>query len=560
MGIRPPVNDVFDYIVIGAGTAGGVIAKKLTDDFRTSVLVLEAGTNMANLSPSIETAGFLANDNKLSFMVFSNPEEMIGRQLRAWGGRVIGGSSQHNFMTSVRGSRGLYDQWATLVGRQWSYENIRSLFIQNETYTGLSQNPDERGINGPIYVRQQSTPPSGIINTLTVATSEALGIPIVEDYNTGIVDCTFTKTQLIQQAVEGGFVRSSTATGYLNRQIVTQGDEFHSDEFGVGGRKLVIYAKTTVNKIIFKKKAGANIAVGVDFVRDGDSQKAYARKGIIVSAGIFSSVVLQRSGIGRRSELEAAGIQTIVDSPHVGHNFLTHYFVPMGIEVETSRLLQVLSVEPNLPALLGAFKSYQEPGRRLQLIGLPTSFFIPIQEVMIRNWQFNPNNPSNIMSIAISDLNPKSKGTIRAAHSDPEAYPTIEFHPLQNPDDLAYIIDRYIETFNIIERARELDPSGIYRVVFPQEEIFLIDDEEEKREQLASFVRATYLNYAHFGGNCRMGRTIQDGVVDGFLNVFGTKNLKVADLSIAPILPDGNTSNPAQMIGLNAVRFIRNGL
>ena len=294
--------------MIGAGTAGGIIAKELSDDKKTSVLVLEAGTNMPNESPSIAVADALANDNKLSFNTLSGTEQNIGHQLILRNGRVIGGSSQHNFMTAVRGSRNLYDEWAKLFGSQWSYENIRSLFIQNETYTVNTQSPDERGTKGPIFIRQQLIPNDGLIQTLAEATSEVLGIPIVEDYNTGIRDCTFFKTQFIQKKVDGKFVRSSTATGYLNSNIVTQGNESHPDEFGVRPRKLTIFAKTTVNKILFEQKRGANIAIGVEYVKDGASQRSYARKGVIVSAGFFSSTILHRSGIGRSTDLAAAGI------------------------------------------------------------------------------------------------------------------------------------------------------------------------------------------------------------------------------------------------------------
>lgn len=251
--------------MIGAGTAGGVIAKELTDDKCTSVLVLEAGTNMPNSSPSIVTAANLANENKLSFNALSKTEQNIGRQLKLSGGRLIGGGSQHNFMAAVRGSRGLYDAWAKSVDNNaWNYDSIRSLFIENETYTGMTQSPQERGNNGPIFIRQQNIPDQGLIQTLAQATSDVLGIPIVEDYNTGIRDCTFSKTQFIQQEIGNGkFVRSSTATGYLNENIVTQGNESNPDEFGIGRRKLVIFAKTTVDKILFKEKKGDRIAVGV---------------------------------------------------------------------------------------------------------------------------------------------------------------------------------------------------------------------------------------------------------------------------------------------------------
>jgi len=558
VGTRLPVEDTFDYIVIGAGTAGGIVAKKLSDNMKTSVLVLEAGTNMKNSSPSVETANLVANDNKLSFNFLSSLEQTIGRQLRLWGGRVIGGSSQHNFMLSVRGSSNLYDEWASLVGNQWSYKNVRSLFKQNETYTGLTQSPNERGTKGPIFVRQQIIPTGGLIQTLAEATSEVLDIPIVEDYNTGIGDCTFFQSQYIQKEIDGRFVRSSTATGYLNRRIVTQGNQFNTDEFGIGRRKLVIRAKATVNKIIFQQKQRTHVAVGVEYVRDGLTQRSFAKKGIVLSAGIFSPVILQRSGIGRSTDLAEAGIATRIESTHVGHNSRTHYFVGMGIEVETSRLLEVLSADPDQPTTWGAFKKDDNgPGRRLQYIGLPVPLFVPIQDVFVNQWQFSPTKPSNVMSLAIIDLRPTSTGTIKAAHSDPEAYPTVQYNPLDNRDDLNYMIDQYIEAFKVITRARELDPDGIYKIVYPPEEIFRTTDEDEKRNQLAAYVKASYTNFAHYGGNCRMGRTIHEGAVDGFLNVFGTRNLKVADLSVTPVFPDGNTSTAAQMIGLNAVRFIR---
>jgi len=119
------------------------------------------------------------------------------------------------------------------------------------------------------------------------------------------------------------------------------------------------------------------------------------------------------------------------------------------------------------------------------------------------------------------------------------------------------MIDQYIEIYKIMRKARELDPEGIYNLVYPAEDIFKITNKAKKRAVIAKYVKATYRNIQHFGGQCRMARSIQEGVVDGYLNVFGTKNLKVADLSISPILPDGNTSLPSQMIGLNAVRFIR---
>lgn len=553
---------VFDYIVIGAGTAGGVIAKELSDDRHTSVLVLEAGTNMTTelSNPDLLVSLFNSTDNRISFNVATRLQPKIGRQLIIGSGRAIGGSSEHSAMLTVRGSSDLYNTWEALVGdNRWSYNSISSLFIKNETYKGMTQDPQERGNDGPIFVRQQNIPEQGLIQTLAQATSEIFSIPIEKDYNTGIRDVTTLKGQYNQKEENGKFFRSSTATGYLNNQIVTQGNQFQSDEFGIG-RKLTIFAKTTVNKILFKKKKSYHLAVGVEFIKDGVSQVRFARKGIIVSAGNFSSVVLQRSGIGKSEDLVKAGIQPLIESPQVGYNFQTHYFVGMGVRVATSRLRPIIDADIDQPGVLGAFKKVSNPmgGRRLQLLGVPNPLFVPGHEVITNGWAFSRTNPSNIMSIAISDVNPRSRGTILAAHSDPEAYPSVDLNPLANQDDLNFMIDQYIETYKMIVRARQLDLDGLYQVVYPDESIFLEPDETKKRAQLAAYVSASYANFSHFGGQCKMATKIEDGVVNKDLNVFGTKNLKVADLSISPILPDGNTSTAAQMIGLNAVRFIQN--
>ncbi|WP_462410308.1 GMC family oxidoreductase [Neobacillus sp. Marseille-QA0830] len=568
MGVRKPKkkwkNKVFDYIVIGAGTAGGVIAKKLTDDPHTSVLVLETGVNSTahQSSPYIFDAVASASDNKFAFNYQSSLEPSLQRQLATVNGRVIGGGSEVNYMLAVRGSKELYDQWRDLTGEhRWGYREIRQLFMEDETYTGQTQSPSQRGRSGPVFIRQQHTPQGGgLPELLAEATQTVLGIPKVVDYNTGVRDCTFSKGQLIQrEEADGTMTRSSTATGYLNDSIVTQGDKLDADEWGVGRRKLVLFANTTVNKVIFKKKKGHLIAAGVEYVKEGVSYKRFARKGVIVSAGFHSAVILQRSGIGHPMDLMNAGIKPLVENPNVGYQLQTHAYAGLGVEVDTSQLLPLVEADPNQPLLYGAFvaehRNSQE-GRRLQISGAPAPLFLPNPVVIERGWELDVTRATNIVSFGLIDLNPTSKGTIMAAHNDPAALPSFSFNPLQpTTNDLDFLVDQYINMYKIIVEARKQN-SGIHRVVFPDEGIFMMPDEERRRE-LRQFVRSSYSNFFHYGGQCKMADSEENGVVNGQLDVFGTMNLKVADLSIAPILPDGNTSVAARMIGLNAVRFIQ---
>ena len=151
--------------------------------------------------------------------------------------------------------------------------------------------------------------------------------------------------------------------------------------------------------------------------------------------------------------------------------------------------------------------------------------FVPDPGVLTNGWGLNLAQEFNVISFALLDLNPASRGYINITCSNPETTPDIQFNPLARETDLEFMVDSYIDAFNIIVEARKRDPEGMYKVVYPPEDIFELPV-EEKREMLRTFVRASYNKFSHYGGNCRMDTNIKNGVVDGFLNVFGTKNLK----------------------------------
>ncbi len=274
---------------------------------------------------------------------------------------------------------------------------------------------------------------------------------------------------------------------------------------------------------------------------------------------------MQRSGIGKSDDLINAGIKPLIENPNVGYNLQNHGYAGLGVEVETSQIIPIVVSDINQPIILGAFiaedNDNSKEGRRLQILGAPAPLFIPPSEVASKGWKLDLENKEiNIMSFGLIDLDPRSRGTIMASHSDPEAPPSFSFNPLQeDTNDLDFLVDQYINMYNIIQEAKS-NNSGIKKVVYPPEHIFKISDLSEKRKKLADYVRGSFTGFFHYGGQCRMADNIQSGVVKGNLDVFGTKNLKVVDLSIAPILPDGNTTLAAQMIGLNAVRFIKNDI
>lgn len=602
------MTKIFDYIIIGAGTAGSILANKLSQDGCTSVLVLEAGTNLVEeeSTPSIIEARDMATNNKFSDQVLSNEEPQTGnRQFILWSGRQIGGSSSHNFFLAVRGSRELYDSWIPFGGEQWSYNHLLPLFKENESYTGNSQDPESRGRRGPLSIRQQilpkendccscnstpscpddSTNPCPLSCILAQATSNAanLGHCIVkEDYNTGINNVSFTRSQYMQKQIgvdpDTGcpqFIRQSAATAYLNKTVVTQGTDEEPDEFGIN-RKLVILTKSLVNKVLLKKVNGQVIAHGVSFVRNGVTEKAFARKCVIVSAGNFSSSVLQRSGIGRLEDLQAAGIKQKVRNDQVGHNLQSQYYVDFGIQIcgSITRLNPIFLTPPGncepVALIYGGFLTQDAikgttgssvQSRRLQILTNPGAEYIPVAEALVNPiYTFDPARDNNVMSIALCDLKPSSRGSIVVSTSNPAVYPTLHFNLFENEDDLNYVVAAYRFMSKIVAEANELDGLNEgescpnperYTIVYPPN-LDQLTDEELKR-----YARASVSMLAHYAGTCRMAPSRDNGVVDGNLSVFGVKNLKVADLSVAPVVPDGNPALGAMVIGQKAFEIIQ---
>ena len=576
----------FDYIIVGAGTAGAVLAKLLTDDFETSVLLLEAGTNLSAdplvTDPNFATALGMSSDSKYTFHHVTNLESPINIQSIIAGGRQWGGSSSHNFFYSIRGSPAYWNALATLVGDDaWNYDNISPFWIQNETYTGTSQSPAQRGNSGPFFIRQSVFPPNGTIaNLLADALNTVTGIPIVDDYNVALDESISIKTQYNQKETgPNTFIRQSTATAYLNNTIVTQGSETVISNRGVAGRKLCVSSKSTVDKVILSKRKRCDEcckchsdnkfkAKGVSYIKKGKCKTAKARKGVILSAYFNSANILQRSGIGRNSDLSPLGIPTLVNNPNVGHGFQTHVGTSFLIQSNSDIVLPILA-EPGLAFTHARIENIGGPELypRLQMLNVAVPFVSPV--VAIPNgWQVDPNSPLNIVTLILNNSNPKSRGSTVISHCDVEADPTVKiamFTDTDGPsatfssDDVDFLVKSLQFAYSVVLQMRIDTPAKTFNVIYPNESLFLMAGPNPGGAQydaLYKFVLANPINFLHYAGSTIMATSAADGVVDSNLNVFGVDNLKVADVGILPILPDANTSIPAIAIGHRAFNTI----
>ncbi|PYI57320.1 GMC family oxidoreductase [Paenibacillus flagellatus] len=518
---------VFDYIVIGTGPAGAVIAKTLSDDRKASVLVLEAGENKNNDAPIKDSSFALELEERFFPQYFWQGEgvpqkEVDDRSFEWTTGRLSGGGSSINTEQYVRPTSAVFRDWERLLGPIWSPELAINRFKQLENYNGITGNPDARGFHGRIDIRQAPVNPSAMAEKLVTAIERATGFQEIVDYNDPDTPLgPFTRWQLYQQP---NGRRESSSTAFLSGDIVNAAGR------GVNGRKLRVLYKSTALRVLFSKRR----AIGVEFLREGNCVRAYCRKTIIVSAGINSAQLLMLSGIGPASLLRKAGIPVLFDNPNVGKHLRNHTlnFAVFSVNKNDTPA----NSDPNALFTGGAFlpdpTGDANPNRRgVQLIGIPSE---------------------DTLSIAILYLQPKSRGSITIQSDDPLQIVLADEGFLDDPSDLEAIKKIYrIYIKPIAEQLESVDPA--YRLLSPS--LDTIDNDSE----LEAFIKENFDHNHHQQGSLRMAPLSRGGVVDRRGHVHGVKDLVVADDSIIPFTVDGNTSAPAYLIGLTIARQIKLG-
>ena len=544
----------YDYIIVGAGGSGAVLAYYLSKKYR--VLLMEAGTNELNNpvfnQPDLLNLFINSTNNKIAYQLPTLFDLAVGKQFILQWGRTWGGGTFHNYKLHYRSSQAFWNYLASLLGDDiWNYASVLPSFKDIETYTGESQSPEQRGNMGAISVRQSVYPRTGTIsNVLTLGINAVTQAPIVEDYNV-IVDEGISILAQLDQTED--FINQSSASGFLNSNVVNERGQ------GVNGHKLRVLSKCTANKVIIEKECGEVYARGVKYIQNGYCNKAYASKGVIIAAGWDSSGILERSGYGNRDVLLSAGVKPKIINNNVGENLQAHFFVPFLVETNNA-LLNPTYTDPLITFGGGLFNVPGEvdtPYARVQLINIPGVLGVPPNEVFSNQWFNNPASELGFFSTLIINNIPKSKGFIHISHSDPTSEPVSSLNALSDADDVDFFVRALQMMYQIIVRMRIDNPQYVFNIKYPDEAIFLLPADVQY-QTLSGFVRGNIQSQAHFAGFNRMGESIDNSVVSSRFKVHGVNNWFVTDLSTLPIIPPGNTGTPAMMMGRHAYKILTN--
>lgn len=490
----------YDYIVIGAGSAGCVIANRLSEDPETSVLLLEAGETDNKAEIAMPEAWPLLMGTEIDWAYQSEPEsDLAGRNVALPRGKVLGGSSSMNVMLYVRGAREDFDRWAMLGNEGWDYASLLPLFRRMESYDGAASRL--RGRNGPLHVHEHRdlTPVAkGFIHA-----SAACGHAINADYN--------GKSQIgvapFQSTVKGG-KRQSAAVAYLHPVM--------------GRSNLTVRTGAHVERILFDGRKATGVVWHGKII-------AKARREVILSAGAINTPhLLMLSGVGPASHLERHGVPVLHDVPGVGQNLQDHPLSALGFEAAPGNTPGNSGVEAVLFAKLGS----ADADMRANV------------QFLLGNFLFFPPEMTGGKSgctIGISLCQPRSCGSVRLKSARSEDAPEIRLGFLQSEHDLDLMTDAVREARMIADAAG-----------WP----LLVGPADTSRHSIREYLRLSTGSNHHAAGTCRMG-TGADAVVGPDLRVHGLEGLRVADASVMPEIVTGNPNAAALMIGEKAADLIR---
>ncbi|MGO4381198.1 GMC family oxidoreductase [Pseudoduganella sp. RAF53_2] len=526
----------YDYIIIGAGTAGCVLANRLTQNAKVEVLLIEAGGKDDYVWIHIPVGYLHCIDNPRTDWLFrTEPDAGLGgRSLIYPRGKVLGGSSSINGMIYMRGQSRDYDLWAELAGDpSWRWSEVLPLFRKSEDHHGGAS--DFHGAGGEWRVEKQrlSWP---ILDAFREAAAET-GIPKVEDFNCGDnFGCSYFEVN------QKRGIRWNTAKGFLRAASQRP--------------NLTLMTGCHVEKLIIEKGEGGAVCKGVIFTGDGRQWTAEARRETLLAAGaIGTPQILQLSGIGAAEDLHKAGVQPLVNRPGVGANLQDHLQLRMVFKIQGAKTLNILAsnwfgkmrigLEYALfqsgpmsmaPSQLGAFaKSHaSEATPNLQY---------HVQPLSLERFG-EPLHSFPAFTASVCNLRPTSRGHVRIASADSYAPPKITPMYLSTPEDRQVAA----AALNLTRKIAAAPALAKYRPEEYKPGIHFRTDEE-----LAEAAGAIGTTIFHPVGTCKMGKSDDPlAVVDSKLRVIGVAGLRVVDASVMPTITSGNTNSPVIMIAEKA--------
>jgi choline dehydrogenase len=524
----------WDYIIVGAGSAGCVLANRLSEDPGVRVLLLEAGRKDDSFWIPIP-AGFmkLISDKTYNWCFATEPEPNVqGRSIAIPRGKTLGGSSSINGMVYVRGQPLDYDTWSQLGCRGWSYESVLPYFRRSENFAGGGS--AVRGQGGPLNVYE--TPERHDILDAFIAAAGEAGYPRNPDYNSGDQE-GFAYFQVTQRNGR----RWSTARAFLDPAR--------------GRPNLQVETEAQTTRVLLEGRR----AVGIEYVQGGQTKTARAKGEVILSAGaVQSPQLLELSGIGRPDLLRQFGIAVQHELPGVGENYRDHYAPRMNWRV---KLPVTLNEQTRGLSFLRELGKYYMGGRGILTMpaGIIAGFVKTRPELEGPDVQYHFAHASYAtaavrtldrepgMTVVICQLRPESRGSIHVKSADPLAAPAIR------PNFLSEAVDRQcvVDGMKIARRIVDQHAMDRYRAFEMTPGTAVQTDEE-----WLDFARRNGQTVYHPIGTCKMGHDPM-AVVDDRLRVRGIGGLRVVDASIMPTLISGNTNAPTIMIGEKGADMIR---
>ena len=524
-------QNTYNYIVVGAGSAGSALAARLSEDPANRVLLLEAGGKSHPWSVIPIGYARMIDNPAVNWCYSSEPEVSTnGRRIPVPRGRMLGGSSSINGLVFVRGQARDFDTWAQLGNPGWSYADVLPVYKRLENY---SHGSDQfRGRSGPLKVTLPEV--RGPLFDALVAGCAELGIPHNQDYN----GATQEGIALSQATIANGR-RMSTARGYLKPNQ-------HRANLDI--RTGALTSKIQIDQ---------GRAQAVEYIVDGQSHVAYASEDIILSAGsINSPQLLELSGIGQPGHLQELGITVRHALPGVGENLRDHYAPRTRWEISAKGA--TFNDSGRGFGLLGQVFRYLTEGQgMLCMPAAPFRAFVKTRDGLddpdaLLGWVpmlyepgYKLSNQPGATCYAHA-IRPDSTGSVHIADSNPKTPPSIRFNFLSASTDIDTTL-RAVRLARSIMKSKALNGLGTKELA-PGESI-------ESDDELLDWVKANAETTYHPVGTCKMGNDPM-AVVDHKLRVHGIENLRVADASVMPTMPSGNTNAPSIMIGERAADFI----